>query len=795
MLKNYFTIAFRHFRAHWVYVVGNVLGLGAAIAISIVAYQHYAYNAEFNEPFLEDKSIYVPVYQIENQGRKHWETAFKIALADRLNSDFPGLKINRTMYGMEICKVKKQTIKESIWYVDSTFFDFFKPKLKYGNYEGLKSKNAMYLSETMSKKYFGEQNPVGQTFTVMHLDTAYYFVVAGVFDKQKMNTSHSIYNILMRIENHINWAKIDTKSFNSWQAAEVVLKVNDKYSPEQIKPKLKQYAEEIDKPSGTKSILDTDLISYYQFSTTDTQELYRSNGIGNSFVNFTLIIAGLVLLLACFNYTNTSIALATNRLKETGMRKVLGSNRIHLIIQFLLEHFFISLLALLVGLLFSEWLMYSYWQIWNTEGSSFLLMYTYQDMDLQNLSIALAGVVVLTTVLSGLYPAFYISSLKPSALLGKNLKLRSGNGVTYVLLILQFMVTIFGFTRALYTIDALNKIEASDKGYNSQNIYFIENLNSDKDYNKLYNALQTNPKIVGMAGTSHHIGWYSWTEKIKVGDKELECKRTNIGAGYYELMGVKLLKGRFFNRDFTSDVEESILVNEKLVEKAGLINPLEEYIEVYGKKRKIIGVIGNYRTTSPTEDFMPLVVLFNNKSEVNVMAIKINTTDFENFTNEIKAAWVELFPNKPFHGYFQNEYILYDIKRNFNNHKKIILFISFISLLLAIMGVLVLVTLLFNKKTKEIGIRKILGANAYQLAWIVAKPFAWILVIASVFGSIIGYILAKYDQNNLVDFRPEINLSIFFFASAIVILTVFLTIGAKIWQATRVNPVQNLRAE
>lgn len=795
MFRNYLTIAIRHFWANKQYVITNVVGLAVAITVCIMAYYHLAYNYQFNEMYKEStKNIYrIDTYGIID-GAKHEAAGVPHALANALMAETPEIK-QRIRYifgdlGTSRLKVGDKYYKDYINYTDSGFFKVFKHEFIYGNETALSDKSGIVLSDVDYKKYFGNKNPLGQVISLVYKGGKRDFIVRGVV-KQPQNSMFT-FDAIARIENFIIESKIDESDWKYWNRPEVYLEIPDEKNVAVVKKQLAKYVKTYNDFNKSISKLDEfRLISFEEAGDNSADIWYRStNSKWNpSFMIMLCSIALLILFIACFNYTNSSIALSGTRIKEISLRKVMGSQRKHLIFQFLLEHFVISLMAVLLSLAFAEIITPIYVGLYSNPE------YGIWDFSSYDYIVPFLGfILIFTTIISGAYPAFYISKLKTADALRRNLKLKGGNRFTYALLTLQMTITVIGIGMGIVFTENISYIDKVDKGYAIENIISLpmDALGGQKDYDLFKSKIKENPDILQIAGSSQHISWWSWIEKTKCKDAEYEAIMLPTGDNYLQTMGVKLKQGRFFDINISDDTNR-VIINEKYMKTASLTDPLNESVTFYGRPFKIIGVVGDFMQRGVQQKIKPMVITFERKN--GVMVVQTSADKVKKVNEYLEAKWLETF-DQPYDGFPQLKMLDND-KWIYRLMKNIFMYISGISLLLSLIGIFVLISLIINKKTKEIGIRKIMGAPLPNIIFILGKNYIYIFGIATLVGSLAGLVITQFILEKIFIIENHIEITPFpFLLSAFTIsILAAITIGFKVYKAANQNPVISLRTE
>lgn len=793
MFKNYLKIAFRNFFAHKSYLLINILGLGIAIAISIIAYFHLAYDLEFDNEFKEVKDVYRVNTRAIVNGEKQQSASISFGMAKTIANDFPAIKKMVRYYGsgFEFKKIKLENDKvfdKDIWmiYSDSIFFDLFPFEFVYGSPEVFKEKSTIVLNQSQAKKFFGEVNPIGKIITLVYSNQEMDLVVRGIVKDMGMNNSIN-FKMITRIENAFELEKLNENDWKHWRFVETFYEINTSENASSISNQLGKYVKTHNDFRKDQPLESAYLVPFNKIASisNDVSNRFTYNKIGKVALTLFGTIGILILMIACFNYTNTSIALAGVRLKEIGIRKVLGSQRKHLIIQFLVEHLIVVLMGLVLGYVLSEIISPFYWSIWGD------FKFDFRSISFFNLTIFIVILVVVTTIASGAYPAFYISKLQPANILKRDLQLKGENKFTVGLLLMQFSITVIGLgTSIIFTKNAWF-IETVYRGYNMENIISIPM--DGKSYSLLKSSIQSNPDIKSIGGTMQHIGWGAWNEKVKSNNKEIDALRLPVGENYLETVGVRLIAGRYFSSRLADDTNR-IIVNEKFIQAVGLKDPLNNSVNIYGRPFQIIGVVGDFMQHGIGGKIVPMAISYVNGQDYGLLCVNTDKDNILKVNKFIEEQWKVCFPNVAYTGYPQANNVEEE-KKFSNNLSKIFSFVGSISFALSLIGLFVLVSLIINKRAKEVGIRKVLGASILNIIFNLSKKFVVLLLVSIIVGSSIGYFVIKQMMDTLFAHHIAVTISMFLLTGLVILVVSALTICAKVYHSASANPVDSLRSE
>jgi len=596
---------------------------------------------------------------------------------------------------------------------------------------------------------------------------------------------------IARIETYLADAEFNENDWKYYMDPEVFVEILEKKNVTVVEKQLAKYVKIHNEFNPNQPIDYYKLVTFEDAGKRSDEIRYTyTYGIWRkSFVVMLVSIALLILLIACFNFTNTSIALAGTRIKEISLRKVMGSQRKHIIIQFLLEHFMISLLAVGLSFVISRFITPLYiglysspeYGIWDFSSYDYIVPF-------------LLVLLVFITLVSGAYPAFYLSKLKTSDALRRNLKLKGGNLFTYSLLTFQLIITVIGLGMGLVFIENINFIDKIDNGYAIESVISIpmDGSAGNRDFELFKSKIMDNKDIIEIAGSSQHISWWSWNEKTKYNDIEYDAIMLPTGENYLPTMGVKLKQGRFFDVNNYGDTN-NVIINEKYLKTANVQDPLNQIITIYGRPFKIIGVVGDFLQRGTTVKVMPMVITFKNFN--GIMAVKTSREKVASVNKYLEKKWIETF-DMPYSGYPQLNMLDND-KWIHKLMKTIFLMVSAISLCLSLTGLFILMSLIISKKNKEIGVRKIMGASILNIVAILSKKFIYIFAVAILVGSLCGLVITKgiLDAIFKTDNHVEVTALPFLLSALLITVLSALTVGYKVYTAANANPVVSLKTD
>jgi putative ABC transport system permease protein len=501
------------------------------------------------------------------------------------------------------------------------------------------------------------------------------------------------------------------------------------------------------------------------------------------------VMALLILLIACFNFANTSIAAFSKRLKEIGLRKTFGGQKSQLVTQFMLETLLVCLLALLVGIAFGGFLVPAYSSLWGNMA----LTLTFTEYPF--FWIFLILLLLLTGFIAGVYPAMYVSSFSPVNVMKKAAPVKGSGRLSMVLLTLQFSISVMSLVMGLVFAKNSEYQKTLDLGYDKENLIVMP-LPSDY-FTSFRNDILTNPKIISAEGTQNHIGFGGYRRPVKNEGKKLEVDVLDIGPAYAETMGLRLLQGRQFDkfRAAADRANNSIIVNQKFVKDLGWKEAVGQTITIFDTiKFTVIGVVEDFYTNGVWQVIEPTVLRLSGSEKFGILVVRAKQEDLPGILEYLNSKWKSMRTNFTFGGMLQEDTM--EEERDINkNIQKVNVFNAIIAILLSLIGMYNLVSLDVIRRTKEMGIRKIQGASVPVIMFLVSKKFLIVLAIASLLGCIGGYYLSMMLMDSIWDYFVKINAGLLLIAISIMFVTTLLTIIFKIAKAAMKNPVISLRYE
>lgn len=806
MLKNYLSSAFRNVFKNWKYLLINLFGLSIGLAASIYIVLFVQFELSFDTIHSKANQIYRVGVRGMMMNNEINQAITAAPMAEALRTDYPEIitacRIREA--GDWLIKYENKKFNErNMLFADSTFFDVFSFELLKGDpKKALARPKSVILTESAASKYFGFEDPIGKMLKIEN-DTTLYEVTGLMKDVPE--NSHFHFDLLaslvtLRGSQNTFWIshnfytyillKEGTDPYNFEKKMESMIA---KYVGPQIEQVLGISMEQFAKAGNTfgyfiQPIKDIHLHSNLQYE-------IESNG-NIVYVYIFISIAIFILLIACVNFTNIATARASTRSKEVGIRKVVGAMKKHLVLQFLLEAFIICTISLILALVILEFFMP------NLNNLVQLPLHIDYFGNAYTIPMFLLTV-LLVSILAGGYPAFFLSSFKPIAVLKGKLKLGVKGGVLRaVLVIFQFIVSVFILLSTYTVFDQIHFVLNKDLGFEKENIVMIRRSDAIKNQMESFKSeLRKLPGVISVTNSNVYPGeTFSNNAFFKEGEPTSNTYLINqawISFDYEKTFGFKIKEGRFFSPDFPTD-SNAIVINEATVKSLGLENPIGKHIlqprdENQLQPLTIIGVVEDFHFKSLHTYIEPAAFTFMPGNWEGVVCVKIQEKNIPHTLNTIQNTWESFTSDYPFEYFFFEDHIKSLYKSEQRTSRVFVLF-SVLSIIIAFLGLLGLISFMTEQRKKEVGIRKTFGSTSLNIVLIYCKEILKLIVIASVLAWPISYLVMKKWLQDF-SYRVDIDYVMFIVIPIITILLSLLTVFYQAYVAARQNPAETLRYE
>lgn len=791
MIKNYLLVTFRNMMKNKPFILINIFGMGVAVACCIVAYFIYEFDRSFDAMHLKGEKIYrvTSVREFDGELERYGTVPFPLGGAVAQNiTDIN--RLSRFSFSWSDLKVDDNVFAAQMAYVDSNFFEMFTFEFIGGDPKALRDKSSIIIGDNLAIKLFGSTDVVGKMITQVMGGRLKEVRIAGVYREQPQNSSFHYRDSYMNYENIFDeYAEMREGDWRETNTLFVM--IDDPARVDAVHKQLQTYVANNNRVREDFVINEFILDHFPEMGFIDRVEQTNSwtwSAPPIAAVPGTALMAGLILLIACFNLTNTTIAISSRRLKEIGIRKVMGSVRMQLVVQFIGETMVICFIALLIGLVMADFLT----QGWNVLWMDMKIDPNY--IESPGILYFLVGVLVFCALAAGSYPAFYVSKFEPVSILKDKVKFGGTNYFVRTLLGLQYAISLIAIVSAVAFIQNASYQRDYDLGFEAHGSV-ITYLNSQAEFETYRNALKENPDIATIAGSASGILSSFDRGTVKSGVKQLEVDIIEVGDDYFDAMDLKLIEGRDFIRDSETDLRESVIISQKMADTFGWQEAIgKELIWRDTVKLYVVGVISNVYTRGLWREMEPMMIRYIAPERYTQLIASAPAGRIDELNAFMEAKWKELFPNRLYNGnVLENE--LNEVAEVNGNLVSMFAFLGAIAMLLSATGLFTLVSLNIIKRMKEIGVRKVLGASIGNITRIINTEFFVILLLASLAGCVMSYLLTGWLMSTIWVYYQNTTLIAFLIAIVIMFAVSIATIAYKVFSAASTNPVNTLRSE
>lgn len=788
MFYNYIKITLRNIIRQRTYILINLLGLTIGMTICILLFLFVQYESSYDRYHPHAERIYRIISQDQDEKGIDTFTYTPAPLAPALRQDFPEIEKTVRFSDNEIEIIAKgRRFYETVFFADKEIFDIFAVTLIQGNKSSaLENPRSLLISEKTANKYFQGENPMGQTVSFWG-ETDY--TVTGIFEDIPKNT-HLRFEFLVSFEN------FHRRHQNQWGISNyfTYILLAENASIQAVESKMPEFIDRYKGPEA-RPLYKFNFI-FQPITRIHLNSHWRgeiASGTRMSTLYIFSVVALFVLLIACFNSINLTIARFSSRAQEVGMRKVLGASRFQLIQQFLGESFFLTLLSFPAALALVELIL----PLFNSlSGKELNIKYSHN----LPLLLFLFGILIFTALISGLYPAVFISSYKAVKVLKKTYK--SVLKVSFTrkfLVVVQFVVSLLFIICFFVIARQLQYMRGRALGFNPEHVVIIPINEPDilKRQETVKAEFLRSPVVMAAAATSYFPGnkpnyQNYWKEGMDENYFDM-IYWLAVDHNFISTLQLDLIAGRDFNKNIESDAGGAYIINESAVRALGWDpeSALNRSFKL-AEKGRIIGIVKDFHFRSLHQAVDPLVLYIWPES-LKYFAVRINPDNFQKGLNHLESVWDQMAVQQPFEFFFLDE----EYDRMYNTEKrlgKIFGYVTLLSILIACLGLFGLASFAAEQRTKEIGIRKVLGASVHNLIWLIFKEYLiWILLANLIAWPVAFYALHQWLQNFAYHVSPE---TWIFLLSAVFVLTVaLLTVSIKALRSALSDPVETLRYE
>lgn len=813
MLRNYFKIAFRNLWKNKAYALINIVGLSVAFGSAMLLFLTARFELSFDDFQANKEHLYKVFFKLNLADGTRMGTSMPAPLTPALKADFKSeiKHISRIMdSGVQVVQGDK-TLDQDLNYVDADFLKMFSFEMLKGNpNSALNDLRSIVINQSTAEKLFGSSEPLGQTINLNFGEKIESFLVTGVMaDAPENSTIES--EMMIRFENNPSYQE-NKEEWNN-QNHHLYIHLAENISQETFEKKLKPFTQKyykstIDqiKKEGGKPDERAEVFSIRTMPLLDEHFMKQNGGIlvmDKMYPYMLLIISILVVLIACINFINLSIARSLERAKEVGMRKALGAVKNQILGQFWGEAFILCIIGFLIGSLLATLTM----PIYNS-----LFRSTISLQSLLNPATALVLIVSFLgiTLIAGGYPALVVSKFNIIEVLKGKLKVSTkSGGLRNTLIVVQFSIAIMLISSTIIIWNQIDFLRNKPLGFDETQVISIpvgHGIQGTKVLDFMRNKLANQPQIVSITGADINVGRGKDNSMSQSGygfeyeGKTYHTNGLNVDYDYIKTLGLTLETGRDFAREFPSDKSRSIVINETMAKELGFNKPT--VATAIGKNiplgdslgRTIVGVVKDYHFESLKNKIKSMTFFLQNDFGYNYVFVKIAPNAAPKETMDLLAkTYKEIAPKSEFQGSFLDENTNNQYKKE-ERFSQIIMSAAVLAIVLSCMGLFAIAIMMISRRTKEIGIRKVLGASIPGLVMLLSKEFLVLVAIAIIIASPIAY----YAMDKwLADFvyRIDIGWQIFALAGCVAVIIALLTVSYQAIRAALMNPVKSLKSE
>jgi putative ABC transport system permease protein len=808
MIRNYIKIALRNISRQKFYAIINITGLtiGLATSLLIVLYivdefSYDRFHADIND-----------MYRVDLKARlsdQYMEIAYTSApIANAFLEEIPEIRRACRIafeHDINISFEDEAYTEKKVLLADSNFFDFFSFKLLHGDLdEVLRQPNSIVLTEKSANKLFGfpdntKTPPLGKI--IRYGTEGRACIITGIAEDPPHN-SHFQFNMILSMESWelskkpdwtnnilLNYVKLDNRA--DWKQVEAKFPgMVRKYIAPIVKAYMGIEFDDFLKNGGMYEYFLEPVKRIHLFSTVDNT-IEQRGSINTIYILSAIVL--FILIIACINFMNLSTARFSDRAKEVGVRKSLGASRGRLILQFLNESILFTLISMLLAML----ILYMVLPLFNSISGKILTIYTLLSWEY---IFALIFIIILVGFLAGSYPSIYLTSFKPTEVLRGKVKagLKSG-GVRSGLVVFQFSISIILIISTLLIYKQLNLLETRDLGFEKENVLLIRNVEAlGNNRNSFKEEVKKIPGILNVSISSAappHIIYSSLFEPMDGTGSELGMTYCYADHDFLKTMNMQIVSGRYFSKDIPSD-SNAVIINESAARKMGWDEAIGEKIDAKWDSdtpdlREIIGVVKDFNFQTLRKDISPLIIFPG--SEGNLMLVSMSPNDYPEKISRIEEVWKSINSGATFdYSFVDTEFdALY---RKDQQLGKIIFIFTALAIIVACLGLLGLATFTAEQRSKEIGIRKSLGASSSGIGGMLSLEYLKLIGLAFLIAIPVSYVIINWWLNNFA-FKINIGVLSFIIGGLLAVIIALLSVSFQSVKAANSNPVDSLKYE
>ncbi|MBN1273927.1 MAG: ABC transporter permease [Candidatus Aminicenantes bacterium] len=800
MFKNYLKTTLRNLQRHKGYSLLNIAGLAVGMACFVLILLYVRYEFSYEENNHQASHVYHIYVEHTKTDEIYRVRSTPVPLVEALHDEVPGIEsytridsFPKTLVSAE----NKKFYETGMVCVDPGVFDVFGFRLLLGDKKtALEKVNTAVVTEQIAEKYFGKENPVGKNLV---LGSSLPIMVTGVIINHPPNTDIDP-DILVSFKTAEELSGEDYT--NNWlsQVLQSYILVPGEDSIENLEDKIEACFSKYRAKEGDDRILRVERLSRIH--------LFSVFGEGNfRTIQIFLGVGFLILLTACINFMNLATARSAGRAREVGMRKVVGARRKQLITQFLGESFISAVLSLVLALMLVAALIPA---VKNITGQAI----RFDQIGQPAIMLGLLGALILTGLLSGSYPALFLSAFQPAPVLRGMVKSgKKGAGFRKILVVSQFCISIILIISTFIFTRQIHFMRNKSLGFTRDQIVVVQNQGRTlRNVEPLKQALKENPNILSVTSSMmlpHRISMYNdVTWEGAPADENIAIQHNTVDYDFLETFQIPLIAGRNFSPDIPSDKRGAtrdpknagnIILNEEAVKRFGWENPIgRKVIQVFGELRityTVIGVVRDFHYSSLKNPIGPLKIFLNNRSPLGYISVRIKPQNVQETLAFMEKEWQQINTGYPFEHYFYDSVF----ERQYQSEKSLQTlfgYFSFLAVFIACLGLFGLASFAAERRTKEVGIRKVFGASSREVVFLLTKDFSkWVLLANIIAWPVAFYAMSRWLGGFAYHIDILRNWHVFFVSGVLALVIAWITVGYQAAKAAVNNPVNSLRNE
>jgi len=787
LFKSYIKIAFRNILKHKLHSAINMLGLAIAIACCLLLVLFIGNELSYDSFHKNKDNIFRINSSFVKENTSLIQATTQAPLAPTLKKEIPEIIYStRFLIASYTVKYQDNLFTEKTTFTDPDFLHMFSFNLIQGNPDNvLKDRNTIVISEEVAKKYYSDENPIGKQLSIIRYGVSHSFTINGIIESPPENSSIQ-FDILIPFQElrdffgddyFSNWGLFSVKTYVQLSVSESADDLASKLSA-----LIKRYSEE------DRTIYSLQPLTDIHFATTIQETMVPASSMTYSY-----ILAGislLILLIAGFNSMNISTALASMRYKEVGVRKVLGAARKQIVIQLCSEAVMLASIAFILGVLLAELFLPPFN---NLAEKTLEFNYVKNWYSFIWVMVFILGI----GLLSGLLPSVLLSKYPPTELYQRKQIIGGRSAFSRSSIMIQFGLSIFLIVCTLVMSDQLKYLKTHNLGFNQNQIIVLpyRGLSSQQALDTYRTELNKYGSIIKVSGAYSYPAGSFHNATATSENSSLSINHCKIDYDFLETFGIVLKEGRNFSRNIASDTTAAIIINEAVVNRMGWKQAIGKkmIIEWMGWEVEVVGVVEDFHYASLHEKIEPLIFFLDPFVPLEYFFVKIKPEDISQTLGLLKDKWKRIVSNQPFEYFFLDQKFA-QFYHSEERWSRIVTYASILAISIACFGLFGLSALVMTKRTKEIGIRKVVGASVKNLILMLTKEFnKWILMANIIAWPVAYYAMDLWLQN--FAYKIELSWLTFVLAGSLGFFIALVVIGIQAIKTARANPIEALRYE